>query len=259
MNNQNENKENRVNLKKERILHFVLDIVGVAVVSAIFLVIFPVIAFVETGDFFTDDPIRYISACCIFAVGLIIVFIKHLRKGPPKKTYYAEGSFKAEFLGHKCTACGSKMKIKKRSKVVARYSDEGRYYDFGTRYYDRFSRKSFYIEDYHKGQIVSECKFFHEAYYCPHCDVFVEFVTQHSLDKIDKHFKKRCKKQGLNYKKAFLDKDGNELSFPRDIENISLCHVTLLKGQEAVGVYKFPVKRLDKNDRAHYFDVSSIK
>ena len=250
--------EKEVNHKKERILHFVLDFLGVTCIAVFFYVAFPIFNFFETGRLETDDLARFICVGAVYIMSLIYILVKHLRKGNFKKKYYSTGSFMASD-SHKCHSCHNKMKVKNRHKVVEKHSEEGRYYEFSTRYYSRFGHKSYQIEDYHHGLPVERCEFIHQAYYCPHCDTYIEFVTQHSIDKIDKYFTKISKKKGLKFNKKFLDQNGNELSFPKDIERITLCEVSLFDGEGKVQVYKFPVKRLQQNERAHYFDISSIK
>lgn len=251
--------EKEVNHKKERILHFVLDFLGVTCIAVFFYVAFPIFNFFETGRLETDDLARFICVGAVYIIGLIYILVKHLKKGIFTKSYKSAEYFKADGILHRCSVCGDCLDIRNRRKIVDRYSEEGQYYEFTTQYYNHFTRSSHYEEHYHKGQKVTKCEFVHKAYYCKKCDYYVEFITQHSFDKIDKHFKNHCKNHGLQYKKKFLDKNGNELSFPKDIENISSCEITLFNAQEVVGVHSLPVKRLQQNERAHYFDISSIK
>lgn len=258
MNNKTTNGKKEINHKKERILHFVFDFLGITCIAVFLYITFPIFNFFDTGRFETDDLERFICVGAVYIMGLIYILVKHLRKGNFKKKYYSKESLMAS-NSRICHCCNNKMKVKNRHKVVEKHSEEGRYYDFTTRYYNRYNRKSYSIEDYHHGLPVESCEFIHQAYYCPHCDSFIEFPTQHSIDKIDNHFNKISKRKGLKYNKKFFDQNGNELSFPKDIESITLCEASLVDDEENVQVYKFPVKRLEQNERAHYFDISSIK
>ena len=234
---------------RDKILGIIIDIceiIGSGILAFVF-------SFVFEG---TKDVVPRLIICLgIMAVMTVIVIVKRFRKGPPKHEYISEGSLKAGLHNHFCFKCGKKLKIKKISKLVDRYSEEGRNYDFTEIVYYHvpfFAAEERIREVGNREETVLKCNFIHKAFFCTQCCQHTEFVTQLSLEKIDKYINK-LQSRDIRCERFYIMKNGERSSVLTDVNETKELRLILTYAEGETREICFPVKNLERNERAPYF------
>lgn len=147
----------------------------------------------------------------------------------------------ALFGKHHCIECGSKLQLKKYSRVVTKDSDDAKYYN-----YDGFG----------------DFKVVWKKFYCPHCNRNLECATQTSYEKflkydelIENELKKHFEPSLIS--KKWINNNGMELNnlpiFDGELFNETLTFTYFIKYKsEVIQLEAFTTKRKSMREKAIY-------
>ena len=160
------------------------------------------------------------------------------------KKYYSFGNpFKVKFRDHFCYRCGNRLTIIKDSKKIDKSDENAKYYDF-----------SINVDG---GTMIGSCEFIHNLFFCSECSKKIEFVTQISLEDIDKiinkvenyYSKKRIK---INITKRFMNSEGLIIDDCYS-QKISYLSLAIEEADNLIETYELPIKRKNCWERPYYY------
>ena len=148
---------------------------------------------------------------------------------------------------HHCYQCGALMKETTDERVVRKNSEEAQYYSYFQG--PKFLRWMYF-----------DLLYIHNVYYCPECDIYIEPLTQFSIedlnkavDETERHF--RRKNLPLTIDIFYETSDGKIVKKVKGIENIANVRLHVFIEDKQIGTYQSPIQRYKFDHRAYYFNM----